>query len=159
MDEIKAEKLLEKYRSNTLTDEERALLESWYLNWAVEDDHDLTESEINAELERMRFSNPFLETKPRSIKIWPRIAAAASVLLFLSIGGYFLLNKRATQNQVVQNIHQPIVPGTNQVTLTLANGRRILITKKTQRPNSFSRKYLYPGQFRRSDNLYGKKHN
>jgi hypothetical protein len=67
------------------------------------------------------------QTSKMTIGMWSRIAAAASILLFLSIGGYFLLHKPAATTQLVQK--QDIAPGTNQATLTLANGKKIILTK------------------------------
>jgi transmembrane sensor len=64
----------------------------------------------------------------RRIRLWPRIAAAASILLFLSFGTYFILNKKPTQ-QIVKNQKQEIVPGINKATLTLANGQKIILTR------------------------------
>lgn len=61
-------------------------------------------------------------------RLWPRIAAAAAVLLFLSVGGYFLLHKQAPQ-QIAQNqIHNDVAPGSDKATLTLSNGKQISLT-------------------------------
>jgi transmembrane sensor len=63
-------------------------------------------------------------------RLWPRIAAAASILVFLSVGGYFFFQKRAIPpNQVAQTKLQDLKPGRNQATLTLANGQKIILTK------------------------------
>jgi ferric-dicitrate binding protein FerR (iron transport regulator) len=67
------------------------------------------------------------QTSKKTIGMWSRIAVAASMLLFLSTGGYFLLQKPAVTTQLVQK--QDIAPGTNQATLTLANGTKIILTK------------------------------
>jgi transmembrane sensor len=71
---------------------------------------------------------PQLITK-RTFALWPRIAAAASILLVLSAGGYFLLHKNQPQQQIAQNQIHDIAPGRNQATLTLANGKKIILTK------------------------------
>lgn len=60
--------------------------------------------------------------------LWPRIAVAASVLMALSFGSYFLLHKQQPK-QFAQNQKNDIAPGHNQATLTLAGGRKIIITK------------------------------
>jgi transmembrane sensor len=60
--------------------------------------------------------------------LWPRIAAAASIILALSFGGYILLHKPKPQ-QTAQNQKQDIAPGHNQATLTLANGKKIILTQ------------------------------
>lgn len=63
------------------------------------------------------------------IHLWPRIAAAASILLFLSIGGYFLVHKSKPAPQTAQNQQHDLAPGRNQATLTLANGQKIILSK------------------------------
>jgi transmembrane sensor len=68
------------------------------------------------------------DKKPRQIKLWPHIAAAASILLFLSVGSYFLFHKPLTQ-QITQNQQQDIAPGRNRATLTLSNGQKIILSK------------------------------
>lgn len=59
---------------------------------------------------------------------WTRIAAAASIILCLSVGGYFLLHQK-TSPQIAQTQTHDIAPGNNQATLTLANGQKIILTK------------------------------
>ena len=58
-------------------------------------------------------------------KLWPRIAAAASIVIVLSFGGYFLLQKTQI-NHIAQTA--TIKPGTNEAYLTLGNGERISLT-------------------------------
>ncbi len=58
-----------------------------------------------------------------------RLAAAAVVLVFLSVGGYFLLGKKVNnQQQIVQNQIHDIAPGGNKAILTLADGKKISLT-------------------------------
>jgi transmembrane sensor len=59
--------------------------------------------------------------------LWYRIAAAASILLVLSAGGYFLVHK-TTPAQIAQNQIHDVKPGTNKATLTLSNGQKIVLT-------------------------------
>lgn len=60
---------------------------------------------------------------------WPRWVAAASLLLFLSATGYYILNRKQPI-VVAKKINQPDVPpGRNQATLTLADGRTIVLTR------------------------------
>ena len=75
--------------------------------------------------------HPQLLTKTKVSYIrWTTIAAAASVLLFLSIGGYFLLHKQTPKQQIAQNqpLHNDIAPGGNKAILTLGNGKKIVLT-------------------------------
>lgn len=65
----------------------------------------------------------------RKSSLWPRIAAAASIVVLLGFGGYFALHKKHTSVQLVQNHIQVIAPGQNRATLTLANGQKIVLAK------------------------------
>jgi transmembrane sensor len=62
-------------------------------------------------------------------RLWPRIAAAASVILALSAGGYFLLHKAQPAQQTARLVKNDIAPGHNRATLTLAGGKKIILTK------------------------------
>jgi len=58
--------------------------------------------------------------------VWPRIAAAASILLFLSVGGYFLLrNAKPQQQQIAQAQKPDLQPGTKKAVLILSGGKVI----------------------------------
>jgi len=53
-----------------------------------------------------------------------RIAAAASILLFLSIGtAYYFLHKQQPEQQIVQNKPIDFKPGSKKAILTLNNGQ------------------------------------
>lgn len=73
----------------------------------------------------------FIISQPQHKKIfrlWPRIAAAASVILCLGIGAYFYLHSSPNTNQITRNQKQDVAPGGNRAYLTLANGKRITLT-------------------------------
>jgi len=131
MEKNYAKSLLVKYAAGESTPEEVAIVESWYLQHKHEGETNLTDEERLADMDEVR--NLLISEKKHDQKIvrplWLRIAAAASILLFLSIGGYFLSRKPAVTTQLVQNQKQDIAPGTNQATLTLANGKKIILTK------------------------------
>ena len=65
-------------------------------------------------------------------KLWPRFAAAASIILGLGFGGYFLLHKKA-QQPIAQNVQfkKDLSPGGTKAYLTLANGHRIALSDTT----------------------------
>ncbi|SDE95092.1 FecR family protein [Mucilaginibacter pineti] len=58
---------------------------------------------------------------------WTRILIAASVILCLSFGGYFLIQQRQT-DQFADNAVNDITPGKNTATLTLAGGQKIILS-------------------------------
>lgn len=69
---------------------------------------------------------PYLRER-RTVRLWPRIAAAASILFILSAGGYFILH-RQKQAQTAQIYKNDIAPGGNKAILTLANGIQVNMT-------------------------------
>lgn len=126
MNEEKAIELLKKYETGTISADEKALLETWYLQQAKNSTDQLSSEQLDESIEFLKGQLPLKLGTERSI--WPRIAAAASVLLILSAGGYFLTRKPLPR-QIAQNKPHEILPGTNQATLTLANGQKIALTK------------------------------
>ncbi|WP_121198474.1 FecR family protein [Mucilaginibacter gracilis] len=69
---------------------------------------------------------PHLKEK-RLVRLWPRIAAAASIIIALSFGGYFLTHKK--QPQPTLNLAKnDVAPGGNKAILTLSNGKQISLT-------------------------------
>lgn len=68
-------------------------------------------------------------SSPKIRRLWPRVVAAASILLMISVGGYFIVHQLTPPKQLVQIRPQEIAPGRNQATLTLANGQKIVLVK------------------------------
>ncbi len=139
-----AEKLLREYLEGTATPEQEALLESWYLETAQAQpamagnpDYPTIEARILQPLRAEQMApnkipchpNPIIPaaTKP-PIQLLPRIAAAAAVLIILSIGSLFLPRKSATPP--IARVRPPkddILPAANKATLTLLDGRMITL--------------------------------
>ncbi|NOW96057.1 FecR family protein [Mucilaginibacter sp. SG564] len=115
--------LLSKYASGECTEEEKVLLEHWFY---IQNSTDLPSiEEINADLDDVWSG---LQQEPVSMRLWPRFAAAASIILFLSFGAYVITRKaKPESNREAKN--QIITPGHNQATLSLANGKKIILTK------------------------------
>jgi transmembrane sensor len=61
--------------------------------------------------------------------IWRRLAVAVCALLVISVSGYFILHKEPVQ-QTAQNDPEQLAPLQKGVTLTLANGQKMLLSKK-----------------------------
>lgn len=124
--------LADKWARGTLTAEEQAYLEKWYAGFNDEQvtltgsRHQNSEALRTAMLARINAEAGRAETPVRTL--WPlrRIVAAASVLLFLSTGAYFLLHKQQPQ-PTGQNQTQDIRPGSNKAIL-ITHGKRISIT-------------------------------
>src|ERR1700678_2637895 len=134
-----AEKLLREYLEGTASPEQEALLESWYAEAAQaqsampgDPDYPTIEALIlqpllAEQLNPARTPNPARPIAPTAIKplirLWPRIAAAAAVLIILSVGSLFIPRKIApppvTQAQLPQN---DLLPAATRAHLTLLDG-------------------------------------
>lgn len=127
MEKRHAVTLLEKYRKGSITEEELALLESWHL-------HEINSNKSYQGLERNlgkldRHMQILINGQPehKTFRLWPRLVAAASVILVLSIGTYFLMRPGNEANNLSVS-HALIRPGGNKAYLTLADGQRISLT-------------------------------
>jgi len=116
--------LIKKYNDGLCTQEEIDLLETWYVQQDELFHQELDDSMIADDLADISQNLPSPQLKRI---LWPRIAAAASLLLGLTFGGYFLSHKQTVQ-QIVKTQANVIAPGGNKAILTLANGRQIVLT-------------------------------
>lgn len=123
------EELIKKYNEGSCTDEEKAIVESWYLKELAESTFVPTEKKIGLVNKRMRkaVSDHSREDTAYIRKLWPRIIAAASVIFLLIIGGYFL-NKKPPVQKITVNKPVVISAGSNKATLTLGNGKKLVLT-------------------------------
>jgi hypothetical protein len=94
---------------------------------ATEQPYSLDQQEKQAILENI-FSAGMVQqiTPPRTSRLWPRVVAAASVILCLSVGGYFIFHKTAAVNYAGIVKHD-IKHGSNGAILTLANGKKVIL--------------------------------
>jgi len=130
MDQKTAKALIDKYLAGQCTLEEQAQVETWYNQLAAQQkdktelpDYEARNAQIKAGLP------PDLTAQRKVVRLWPRIAVAASTLLILSLGVYFI-NRRAPKPVQAQLID--VAPGANGATLTLGNGHKILLNNTTQ---------------------------
>ena len=63
-----------------------------------------------------------------------RITAAASVLIALSVGGYYTFKHKQQIIQIAKNQIDDIAPGSNKAILTLANGSKFLLLMLKMEP-------------------------
>ena len=64
--------------------------------------------------------------KSNTIKLWPRIAIAAAVVAIMFSAGLIYFHQHSKNGQSIASVND-IAPGKQGATLTLANGRKILI--------------------------------
>lgn len=121
MDNKEIQDLFLKYREGTCSEAEIALIENWIISGEFAE-REITDVEIENELRAVSIGLPLV----KSVKFWPRFAAAASIILCIGFGSYYLMHKQPPQTAYYKN---DVPPGHMQATLTLANGQRILLTK------------------------------
>lgn len=117
MHRSQARDLLRKHHEGTLTPEEQALLESWYLEQART--KALDKETLNGHLDTLELS---LKTRRPA---WKRVAVAAAVLIVTGAGiFYFKSPAPVAQAPVLIN---DALPGDNRARLILASGKDILL--------------------------------
>src|SRR5665213_2605284 len=122
MENEEIRQLLKKYNEGRCTEEERAVLEVWYLEYNEETDINLSPREIHAMQHRV-----FRELPGNQHEFWKtglRLAAAA-VLIGIVVT---VTIKLALPPGTPAAIAQDIAPGKNKAVLTLADGRKISLT-------------------------------
>lgn len=132
MKKQQAKRLVNKYVSGTATPEERELLDQWFTENFKNSSYKPSEKKITAADERITaylMNHIGVQPETKITRLWPRLAAAASVLLFVCCGTYFLLRHMIVpRQQIAKNPVHDIAPGTNQAVLTLANGKTIILS-------------------------------
>lgn len=123
--------LLEKISSGSyISEEEEKIAKYWLLKLDQESNTGLDEDTLDAMSGEMwaNVSYRLISDKPKVRQMWPRIAAAASVFIALTLGGYFLLRAPNTPVQVVTD-GEHLLPVQKGVFLALANGSKVRIDK------------------------------
>jgi transmembrane sensor len=124
-EEIRA--MLENFRLGKVTEEEKALLETWYLTYREEgtENPDMAERLAAVDMVWTKLENGHRPVK-RMVR-WRSIAAAA--ILFLSVGGYLMWQIAHAPIAVSElaGTKKDIAPGINKATLTIAGSDAVVL--------------------------------
>jgi transmembrane sensor len=115
--------LLAKYRAGRCTEEEMILLENW-ISTVTYPEYQISEEDLQQDLSEVRSNLPLVKT----IKLWPRIAVAVSIIFILGLGFYFYNYISFREIQQAEARIGDVDPGGNKAYLTLGNGKRIVLT-------------------------------
>jgi transmembrane sensor len=126
MDKIQAKELIHKYNEGSALKEEANLLENWYVHESELQRANPEEQDYLKVNMEMWLNIQTAKNQKQSLVLWPRIAAAAAVLLCIGIAFYFYQQPRGKLAE--QETAKDFAPGKNSATLTLADGKRILLT-------------------------------
>jgi transmembrane sensor len=125
MENIESQDLLDKYNKGICTEEEKAIVESWFLNW-----QEVSIGPTEEQLENINQDvwESILRTELQIKKInWPlRIAGIAATLIILLSIAVLVLKHDPRRSQLYAT---DINPGGNKATLQLANGKLINLSE------------------------------
>lgn len=121
------ESLFDRYTNGEATPEEKALVETWYFTYIGKGTEPLPgQLEADREESLKYLLSRVYHRKP----LWPKMAAAASILIFVGISmWFFMLNKKSPEKHYVSNavFSKYVVPGGNKATITLSNGATVIL--------------------------------
>lgn len=127
MDNLDLKSLIEQYNKGTLSEEERAMLESWYIN-EIKANKDYDGLEENLKKIDQNLLPIFNAPKKQSIRLWPKIAVASSIFAVFGLGIYFYAFKPTGKKELTGLQTRDIDPAAHKAYLTLGNGKRIALT-------------------------------
>lgn len=117
--------LLKNYRNGTLSDAEKDKLEAWYLFEASKSKTRLNEYQLDNSYKYLKSKLPIKE-EAKVVKLWQRVAVAASITLLLASGLYYFKSTNHSQIQLTEEIKE-FTPGGHRGVLTLSNGKQIVL--------------------------------
>lgn len=117
--------LLKKYQEGALSNEDKDKVDAWYLHKASNSNLQLNEYELEDSYQYLKAKLP-LKQETKVIRIWPRVAVAASIAVLLGTGIFYFTKTKEQPIQVAEK-PQEIAPGGNRGILTLSNGKQIVL--------------------------------
>ncbi|WP_285009759.1 FecR family protein [Pedobacter faecalis] len=134
MDKLQAQELIQRYVENRATAAERQVVERYFLTYLKERSA-LPDEEIiaaaNREMRKNLHKHIALTAKPapRMRRLWPAVAAAASVLLVMAALFFGLPYWKASQERVQIVGKLRVSPGKNTATLRIDNGEVVQLSE------------------------------
>ena len=120
-----------KFLKGTISEDEQNEFDAWFNEHQIDTSNQISVDQTEEEHRQVIFERIRQEIKyfgnAKVRSLWPRIAAAASVILIISAGGLFLKHRKQANVQVAQNKYD-IPPGRNKAIIKLANGKQINVT-------------------------------
>jgi transmembrane sensor len=132
IDNRRLNKLAQKWKDGSITAQEQMEFNQWYDSFEdtlLDDVSTESVSELKSRLYANILTQENIQAKPpvKSFKLWYRIAAAAVILVVLSIGIYINTSSYQKKNSNDYLVKEDVKPGGNRALLTLADGTTIVI--------------------------------
>ncbi|SMC58365.1 FecR family protein [Pedobacter nyackensis] len=128
MEKPDAKDLLANYLAGKSTEEEAALLESWHLDYELDDVATITPEDQSKDLDEVWNALEQRELVSKRIVMWPKMAVAAAVILVTGLALFFYLQQSKPVEQITNTVAD-IPPGKNDAVLTLSNGQKIVLNE------------------------------
>jgi transmembrane sensor len=127
MQHKEAKELLDKYLAGTCTPAEKMLVERAY-NLTIKPGQQEIPTDRYAQMKDSMWDviSQLSAPERKVVRIWPRVAVAASILFCLVTGSYFY-QKYTGPSQVITGLTE-VTPGGNKAVLTLADGKKVSLT-------------------------------
>jgi transmembrane sensor len=133
MEKEEAKQLLQKIREGKATEQERALVDSWYLSYRKDEPAGLSAEDY--EIAELLMFSRLPGQQRKVVKLWTGIRIAAGIAAAVAavvFGVYFFSSNYQDAGIKTANIAtvNDIAPGRNGATITLANGKVIELSDK-----------------------------
>lgn len=132
MNRDQARELIERYNQGLANAEEKAWIENWYLDESrkqesPDEGNNFLHLKDKIWVNTLERSGLTIKPAAKRFSLWPRIAAAAVILILFGASLYFYIGPGKPELKDVAMANH-IVPGGNKAILTLANGSEISLT-------------------------------
>ena len=122
------QELLRRYQEGLCTEKEMQMVEAWYAAWNKDEHVRLSEGELE-EAEKLMRAAVFRNMPVKRIRLWPRIAAAAVVILGVGSIAYFAIRKPISSTAIAK---ADVAPFTQQAILKTGHGKTIVLSGNVQ---------------------------
>lgn len=119
---------MEKFKNGTISAEELKVLENWYADNLQKAEPFNHPQAFLRDMEILDNAFPFVKDAPKATyKLWPRIAVAVAVATIIFGAGLFYFTNQNLKTEQGIALLQDVAPGKMGATLTLSNGKKILL--------------------------------
>lgn len=121
--------ILESYSSGAFTAEQEEAVRLWLFQLHQDDETGLSELDLNNASQKIWSRLETIRPQPvKVVRLWPRIAVAASIIFALAASVFFYVDRSKTGTVPTADYTNDVAPGRQGATLTLANGKKIRLT-------------------------------
>ncbi|WP_316794989.1 FecR family protein [Pedobacter agri] len=135
MENEKVFELLNKYNQQTCTVEEKAIVESWYNDYASKQEASFPDADLDEDKTLIwnKISETQFERKVWRLKHWKTVVTIAAAIAIIVPGIYLFLSIVRQDSKQNNLTALDVAPGKIGATLTLANGKKVRLSNVVNR--------------------------